>query len=157
MKPTDNPFDPLDATRHALWERHIRADIDGFIAGNWDAVAPDFDETAFQAIDAHFSPDPAAWTIGFPNLAAYRDRWLEMSEETRAKADPAKLRDAMFAGARIARIDFHDGDAAIMHKVFDGVTPLKDGSEEHYAWQSVFTLRRRGAVWKIVSFVGYMR
>ncbi len=137
MTPTENPFDPADPLRHHLWERHIRADIDAFIAGDWDAVAVDFDEAAFQAIDAGFSPDPADWTIGFPTLAAYRDRWLEMSAETRATADPDRLRDAMFAGVRLAR-------------------PLKDGQEDPYAWQSVFTLRLREGAWKITSFVGYM-
>ena len=135
----------------------MRADIDAFIAGDWSAVAEDFDAQAFQAIDAGFSTDPADWTIGFPNLDAYRDRWLEMSADTRSKADPARLREAMFRGARIARIDFYDGGTAILHKVFDGATPLMDGSEEAYAWQSVFTLRRADAGWKIVSFVGYMR
>ncbi|WP_370274335.1 hypothetical protein [Pseudooceanicola nitratireducens] len=156
MTPTENPFNPADPLRHHLWERHIRADIDAFIAGDWGAVAGDFDEAAFQAIDAGFSPDPADWTIGFPTLAAYRDRWLEMSAQTRATADPDRLRDAMFAGVRLARIDVYDGDMAILHKVFDGVTPLKDGQEDPYAWQSVFTLRLREGAWKITSFVGYM-
>lgn len=157
MKPSDNPFDPADATRHALWERHMRIDIDAFIAGDWSAVEDDFDADVFQAIDAAHSTNPADWTIGFPNLAAYRDRWLEMSARTKAIADPEKLRDAMFAGARLARIDFYGEDMAILHKVFDGKTPLKDGTEQPYGWQSVFTLRRKGDQWKILSFVGYMR
>ncbi len=157
MRPCDNPFDPADAVRHALWERHMRVDIDAFITGDWSAVEDDFDAEVFYALDAGYSDDPANWTVGFPDLATYRDRWLEMSAQTRAQADPTRLRDAMFAGARIARIDFYGPDNAILHKVFDGRMPFRDGGEEPYGWQSVFTLKRRAEGWKIVSFIGYMR
>lgn len=152
----DNPFAPEDTERHAMWETHMRADIDAFIAADWDAVAGDFDAERFFAIDAGFSDDPTDWTVGFPNLATYRDTWLRMSAETRQKADKQKLRQALFDGAKIKRIDFYEGDTAILHKVFDGCLPLKNGSEEPYGWQSVFTLRKIGSAWKVTSFVGYM-
>lgn len=158
MSPFDNPFDSdADPVRHALWERHMRADIDAFLAGDWAAVEDDFDAARFIALDAGGSRDPLQWTVGFPNLPAYRDRWLEMSALTRERADPDKLRRAMFEGARIARIDFYAGGTALLHKVFDGALPLRDGTREHYSWQSVFTLvREEGGNWKIVSFVGYL-
>lgn len=156
MSPFDNPFGPDDPVRRALWEAHMRVDIDAFIAGDWDAVADDFDAATFMAMDAHFSSDPAAWTIGFPDLASYRATWLRMSVETLEKADRQRLRAALFAGARIKRIDFSGNDTAILHKVFDGRLPLKHGGEEAYAWQSVFTLRKLADTWKVTSFVGYM-
>ena len=76
--------------------------------------------------------------------------------ETRQKADMQRLRRALFAGAKIRRIDFYADDTAILHKVFNGRLPLKGGGEEPYRWQSVFTLRKRDGLWKVVSFVGYM-
>lgn len=151
-----NPFPASDPLRHALWETHMRQDIEAFLRGDWEAVAGDFDEQSFVAIDAGRQADPAQWTIGFPSLAAYRDTWLRMSAETIAKADPEKLKAAMFAGARIARIDFYGPDTALLHKRFNGLLPLRDGGEEPYSWQSVFTLRNTAAGWKIVSFVGYL-
>ncbi|UYV37880.1 glycosyltransferase [Rhodobacteraceae bacterium D3-12] len=156
MSPFDNPFPPNDTDRHALWEAHMRVDIDAFIAADWDAVVDDFDTANFFAIDAGFSDDPADWTVGFPTLAAYRDTWLRSSAETREKADMQNLRHALFSGAKIKRIDFYPDHTAIMHKVFDGNLPLKDGTIEPYAWQSVFTLRKIAGSWKIISFVGYM-
>lgn len=156
MGPFENPFARDDTDRHALWEAHMRVDIDAFIAADWEAVAADFDAENFIALDAGHSNDPAKWTVGFPNLATYRDTWLRMSAETREKADPSTVRAALFGGARIKRIDFFEEDTAIMHKVFDGQLPLKDGTSEPYAWQSVFTLRKRSGVWKVISFVGYM-
>lgn len=156
MSPTQNPFSPDDRERHAIWEAHMRVDIDAFIAGDWDACAADFDAENFVALDAGSSSDPAGWTVGFPDLGAYRETWLAMSAETRAKADPGKLRDALFAGARIKRIAFGSPTAAVMHKVFDGRLPLRNGEEEPYAWQSVFTLRKIDGRWKVVSFVGYL-
>ncbi|NIZ11899.1 hypothetical protein [Phaeobacter sp. HF9A] len=156
MSPFDNPFPASDAQRRSLWEAHMRIDIDAFIAGDWDAVAPYFDAERFIALDAGGAQTPADWTIGFPDLAAYRTSWLEQSQQTLAKADPEQLRQALFSGAEIARIDFYGGDTAILHKVFDGKLPLRDGSHEPYSWQSVFTLRKSGGDWKIVSFVGYL-
>ncbi|MEQ5871626.1 hypothetical protein J4E08_17230 [Sagittula sp. NFXS13] len=156
MKPTENPFTVDDGERHAIWEAHMRVDIDAFIAGDWKAVAQDFDAERFMAFDAHHSHDPAEWSIGFPDLAAYRDTWLRMSAETRDRADPDRLRDAMFAGARVKRIEFQNDTTAILHKVFNGSTPLKGGSEEPYGWQSVFSLRKADGRWKVCSFVGYM-
>lgn len=135
----------------------MRVDIDAFIAGDWEAVAQDFDAEKFIAIDAGRNHDPANWTVGFPNLGAYRATWLRMSAETRERADLGKLREAMFAGARVKRIDFRDDITCILHKVFDGHTPLKNGGEEPYGWQSVFTLRKSEARWKVCSFVGYLR
>ena len=156
MNPFDNPFPKTDKERHALWEAHMRVDIDAFIAGDWDAVADDFDASSFCALHGNNSDNPADWTIGFPNLSAYRDTWLRMSDETKRKANPDLLRKALFSGARIQRLDFFDGDTAIIHKVFDGRLPLKDGGSEPYSWQSVFTLRKLDQKWKVVSFVGYM-
>ncbi len=134
----------------------MRNDIDAFLRGDWSAVANDFDAERFIALDAGGSADPRDWTVGFPNLDAYRASWLEQSLQTRAKADPERLRAALFSGARIARIEFSNGNTAILHKVFDGQLPLRDGTEEPYGWQSVFTLQKAGGSWKIVNFVGYL-
>ena len=156
MTPDLNPFPAEDAERHALWQAHMFNDIEAFLRADWDAVKGDFDAETFMAIDARFQADPALWQIGFPDLDAYRRTWLHQAEVTRAKADPARVRDALFRGARISRIDFGEGGTALLHKVFDGALPLKDGSTETYGWQSVFTLRKRDGAWKIQSFVGYI-
>lgn len=153
--PAQNPFPATDALRHLLWERHIRTDIDAFIAGDWAQVADDFDADRFCALDARHRSDPAQWTVGFPDLAAYRDAWLEQSRITRDRADPARLRAALLSGARLARVE-RNGDTLMMHKVFDGALPLRDDTVEPYGWQSLFTLRRTAGAWKIVSFVGYL-
>ncbi|WP_299356486.1 hypothetical protein [uncultured Shimia sp.] len=156
MSYDDNPFSHEDPERHALWEAHMRNDIDAFLRSDWDAVAKDFDADTFMAIDAAFDSDPQKWTIGFPSLSSYRDTWLKMSAETLAKADPDKLRQAMFQGANIVRIDFFENETVLLHKRFDGQLPLRDGTQEPYGWQSVFTLRKICEQWKIVYFVGYM-
>ena len=156
MKPDQNPFSPEDTDRHQLWDAHIRNDIEAFLRSDWQAVAGDFDEAAFVALDAGRDPDPVKWQIGFPTLAHYRDVWLRQSEVTRDRADPEKLRDAMYAGVRLARIDFYPGGRALLHKQFDGHLPLKDGTTEPYGWQSLFTLRKGNDGWKIISFVGYL-
>ncbi len=154
--PAQNPFPTSDTLRHALWEQHIKVDIDAFIAGDWSRVADDFDDDRFFALDAKRHSDPARWQVGFPDLAAYRDQWLKQSAVTREKADPAKLRHALLSGAKLARVDQTGDDMLLMHKVFNGALPLRDGSLEPYGWQSLFTLRRSGTAWKIVSFVGYL-
>jgi hypothetical protein len=156
MRPDQNPFPPEDAERHALWQAHMFNDIEAFLRADWDAVKDDFDAETFVAIDARFQSDPALWQVGFPDLDAYRRAWLHQAGVTAQKADPDRLREALFRGARIARIDFFEKGTAILHKVFDGQLPLRNGDTEAYAWQSVFTLRKRDGAWKIQSFVGYI-
>lgn len=154
--PAENPFPATDALRHALWEQHIKTDIDAFIAGDWSQVAADFDADRFCALDAGRSANPADWTVGFPTLEAYKNTWLAQSKVTRERADPAVLRDALLSGASLAKVTQTGLDALVMLKSFDGALPLKDGTSEPYGWQSLFTLRRVQQDWKIVSFIGYL-
>lgn len=154
--PAENPYPASDALRHALWEQHIKTDIDAFIAGDWSRVAADFDAARFCALDAGRSADPADWTVGFPTLEAYKNTWLAQSKVTKERADPALLRDALLAGASLAKVTQTGPDALVMLKSFDGALPLKDGTFEPYGWQSLFTLRLVQQDWKIVSFIGYL-
>lgn len=137
-------------------DRHIRADIESFLAQDWSQVAEDFDAARFIALNANGSNDPAAWTIAYPDLDAYRDDWLRQSRETIARADPALLRDALFAGAKLAQLRQTTPGVALMLKTFNGTLPLRDGGSEPYSWQSLFTLHLQGDAWKITSFVGYL-
>lgn len=154
--PAENPFPSSDTLRHALWEQHIKTDIDAFIAGDWSQVAADFDADRFCALDAGRSANPVDWTVGFPTLEAYKNTWLAQSKVTRERADPAVLRNALLSGASLAKVTQTGPDALVMLKSFDGALPLKDGTSEPYGWQSLFTLRRVQQDWKIVSFIGYL-
>lgn len=153
---TQNPFPSTDPTRAAIWDMHIRDDIDAFIAGDWSAIEDTFVSDGFIALDANRSSTPGDWRIAFHSLDAYRDEWLRQSQDTLTKANPETLRTALFDGTSAQRIDFYQGDTAILHKRFDGVLPLRDGRSERFQWQSVFTLRQVDSVWKVVSFVGYL-
>lgn len=59
MQSEKNPFPPDDTDRHALWETHMRNDIEAFLRADWKAVADNFDADNFVAIDAAFQSDPA--------------------------------------------------------------------------------------------------
>src|SRR5262245_38823745 len=75
-----NPF-PDDGDRGAIWDILMRRDFEAFVAGDWSLCAADFDEEAFWAIDAGFSPHADHWRLAFPRLAAYRDVWLQQARE----------------------------------------------------------------------------
>lgn len=152
MTPHQNPFDPADYDRHAIWETHVRREIEAFLKSDWKAVLDNFDQESFIAINANYSASPSEWAIAFSTLTAYRDHWLSKSQDAMERSDLKRITDAMFAGCTIARLEF-DGDTALMTQHFDGCTPRRDGADEPYRAQSVLTLRKAGPAWRIVTLI----
>jgi hypothetical protein len=156
-----NPFDhATDPERHAIWERLVRADGEAFVAGDWTAIADDFDADCFEGIRCGGSADPARWQLTFADLPAYRASWLTASKQFRAKpfAAGSGPRDAIFARTHLDRIDIA-GDRALCHKQFYGSVNLADGTVLDDRRQTLFRLHRRAnspCGWKIVGFLGQL-
>lgn len=150
---TENPF--TDPDQHAIWEMLVRRDIEGFLAGDWEAGADDFIESGFIGLDGRFSSDPDTWQITFPSLATYREAWLAQSRDfarTEFLDDPcARLFEAM----QLTSFKF-TGDVALVHKEFDGAIRKKDGGQLLLRWLSLFFCRREAGRWRIAGFVGYL-
>lgn len=149
----DNPFDPPDADRHAIWEMLVRRDSDFFLTSDWSLVEADYVADGFLGIAANRSADPDDWRIGFPTLAAYRDTAIA------GRLDPGDfaedLRAAWFRCQGLTRIEIA-GDMALAHKRLEGTIARADGSAMELGWRSVFHLRRVDGQWKIAGFTGYL-
>ena len=64
----DNPFQPADGHRHAIWEMLVRRDSDFLLSSDWTLVADDYVDDGFIGIDAAKSPScPEGRSIG-PNV-----------------------------------------------------------------------------------------
>lgn len=149
-----NPFDrAADADRFALWEMLVERDIAAFAAGDWSAVADDFDAGRFSAVDGAGSLDPDLWALGFPDLEDYRRSWLEQSDRFRADyEDPAGvLREA----TTLRRIEVAGG-RALAHKRFDRVAATRSGRRVALRWRTVYQCTRQSGRWRITGFVGYL-
>lgn len=149
----DNPFQPLDADRHAIWEMLVRRDSDFFLTSNWDVVADDYVEDGFIGIGAAKSLDPADWRPAHPTLTSYRDAVIVGHWSPDAFAEP--VRPAWFRCQSLSRIDIA-GDIALAHKRIDGSIRRKVGDPLRLGWRSVFHLRRIDGRWKIAGFTGYL-
>jgi hypothetical protein len=152
-----NPFDRLiDPQRHAIWERLVAADCEAFAAGNWSMVEDDFDADVFEGVRCFHSLDPDDWKIVFPDLSSYRDSWLEASAEFRKKEFAAMSHlEALLARTHLNEIEIK-GDCALARKKFFGEIWLRDGSALADRRQTLFRLRRRAGVWKVVGFFGQL-
>lgn len=149
----DNPFQPADGHRHAIWEMLVRRDSDFLLSSDWTLVADDYVDDGFIGIDAAKSLDPAGWRPAYPTVASYRDAAIAARWSADDFAEP--LRSAWFRCQSLARIDI-TGDVALAHKRVDGSIRRKAGSPMKLAWRSVFHLRRIDGRWKIAGFTGYL-
>jgi enamine deaminase RidA (YjgF/YER057c/UK114 family) len=148
----ENPF-PGDPDRSELWDMLVRRDIEAFARADWTAVAQDFDEDRFFAIDAHADADPDTWRITHPQVSDYRDDWLRQSREF--NADVEDVAASLLAATTLADIEIA-GDRAVAHKKFAGHARRKDGTLIPLCWQSLYQCARRDGRWRITGFVGYL-
>lgn len=157
MRPSEtNPFPSTDPDRHAIWEMLVRRDIDAFLAGDWSAVEEDFEADAFLGIDGRFRGNPDSWQLAFPDLASYREAWLEQSASFRADGIAPTARDELFDATTLRDIEIR-GDRALLHKKFDGSVHTGSGAVLPLVWQSLYHCRRKAdGAWKITGFVGYL-
>lgn len=157
--PFKNPFPAEDADRRQIWEMLVPRDIDAFVAADWAAVQGDFIEAGFTGISGNHQPDPQGFTLAFPTLAAYRDVWLEQAQgfgaQKAAGAFAGDPRQGIYAATRLEEIEI-TGDAALVHKKFDGRLALADGGFDRMNWQTLYICRRDAGRWKIAGFVGYL-
>lgn len=144
-----------DADRTAIWTMLVRRDIDAFVAADWTRVAGDFVSDGFLGLDARNSADPADWQLAFPQLARYRQSWLQQARQTAATDYAQDVRTAIYAATSLARIDI-DADTAVAHKRFDGRIGRSDGGADVLAWRTLYFCRRQQGTWKISGFVGYL-
>ncbi|MBL8160786.1 MAG: hypothetical protein JNJ61_02295, partial [Anaerolineae bacterium] len=65
------------------------------------------------------------------------------------------LRQAVYAATSLLDIEIN-GDAALLHKKFDGEIVTDAGEHVRMLWQTVYQCRKLNGVWKIAGFVGYL-
>src|SRR3954469_6997441 len=152
-----NPFDrESHPDRHDIWQRLVVVDCEAFAARNWSMVENDFDAASFEGVRCFHSTNPEDWKIAFPDLASYRDSWLETSEQFRAKrfAEVSHL-EALLLRTHMEQIDIR-GDRALARKKFYGEVRLADGNVLDDRRQTLFRLHRKNSRWKIVGFFGQL-
>jgi len=149
----DNPFPTTDLDRHAIWEIVVRRDTNFFLSGDWSLVEDDYLADGFIGIDAHASPDPDRWTIGFRSLADYRD--AAIAGRLKPEDFAEDLRTAWLRCQSLSHIDIA-GDLALAHKRLYGSIALRRQPPMAFAWRSIFHLRRVQGSWKITGFTGYL-
>ncbi len=146
----------LDADRREIWEMLVARDSDAFAAADWGAVAGDFAADRFEGISANGSADPAAWTLAYPTVDAYRADWLRQAEEhSRRPLAGIGHREVLHRLSALERIELR-GDRAIARKTFRADVPLADGTRWKVAAQTIYRLHRLDGRWKIAGFVGYL-
>jgi hypothetical protein len=150
-----NPFPEADADRHAIWRMLVARDIDAFVAADWSMVADDFVEAEFQGSDARRGSNPDHWRLAFPDLAAYRDAWLEQARGFRATDYVGDARAAIFEATVLRDIELA-GERAVARKKFDGAVARVDGDEDRLLWQTLYFCKRHGGRWRIAGFIGYL-
>jgi len=150
-----NPFTGKDADRAAIWDMLVWRDINAFVAADWGQVADDFDEPAFFGIDAGKLINPDDWKLGFPDLDAYKRRWLSQADIFRKTDFAEDARAAIFDATRLEHIDIN-GERAIAHKKFDGRIRRVDGGEDRLLWQTLYHCVRKNGRWLICGFTGYL-
>lgn len=135
----------------AIHEILIERDIAAFVAGDWDAVRPDFDADAFTG----YSGASGVMRLEFPSLDDYRSSWLGQAVPFRG-LDPTRLAAQLHAAQRLDRIEV-SGDRALATKLFDGVVDGPSGAQR-LAWTTYYFLRRRphDDRWLITGFAGYL-
>lgn len=153
--PFRNPFPESDGARHAIWDMLVARDIDAFLAADWSMVADDFIEEGFIGISGNREPNPDAWRLAFPNLAAYRAEWLRQAEDFRANSYGEEPRTAIFTTTTLEDIEIA-GETALVRKKFDGGILKSDGTLDVMKWQTLYYCRLHAGRWKIAGFTGYL-
>lgn len=153
--PFKNPFLASDADRYEIWQMLVERDIDAFLANDWSMVAEDFIEEGFYGIHGQFKANPDDWGIGFANLAAYRDSWLQQSRSMSQTDYADDLRTAIFHATTLEQIELV-ADMALVHKKFDGALHRCDGGTDRLLWQTLYVCRKVDGSWKIAGFTGYI-
>ncbi|MBN1488653.1 MAG: hypothetical protein JXA69_01945 [Phycisphaerae bacterium] len=151
-----NPFDAAsEPDRHAIWEMLVTRDNRAFASADWSLVANDFAADRFEGISANGSADPADWSLEYPTLDGYRDRWLHMAEEYRCKPVVGDRLTLLFELTTLDRIEIHT-DRAVAWKQFKIDAPLQNGKRWQVSAQTLYRLHRIGGQWRIAGFVGYL-
>jgi len=150
-----NPFSPIEADKHAIWDMLVRKDIDGFVAGDWSIFADCFVGRGFIGLDAQGSLDPARWALAFPTVESYRDRWLADARRSAATAYAESRRDALYRATNMRDIRVV-GATATARKTFDDAIALANGGAERLNWQSIFFCSKADGAWKLTGFVGFL-
>jgi hypothetical protein len=150
-----NPFVQAEADRHAIWEMLVRKDIDGFVAGDWSIFADSFKYNGFAGLDAKGSLDPADWTLAFPTVESYRDRWLADARRSAATSYAESRREALYRATNMRDIRV-EGATATARKTFNDAIAMADGGAERLNWQSIFFCSKDEGSWKITGFVGFL-
>ncbi|MBL8164227.1 MAG: hypothetical protein JNJ61_19730, partial [Anaerolineae bacterium] len=131
-----NPFPTDDPDRRALWEMLVARDIEAFVQQDWGMVAGDFIEQGFMGVDGRGQGNPDGWRLTFPTLTHYRDSWLRDSHDMAARVQIDVLRQAVYAATSLLDIEIN-GDAALLHKKFDGEIVTDAGEHVRMLWQTV--------------------
>jgi hypothetical protein len=150
-----NPFAQAEVERHAIWEMLVRKDIDGFVAGDWSLFADSFTCDGFAGLDAKGSLDPADWTLAFPTVESYRDRWLADARRSAATNYAESRREALYRATKMRDIRVESATATA-RKTFNDAIALADGGVERLNWQSIFFCSKHEGSWKITGFVGFL-
>ena len=153
--PMQNPFDPLDEARHAIWEMLVQRDIDAFIGADWPMIAGDFIAENFIGMNGNFDPDPQTWSLSFASLEAYRDEWLRQAAAAQKTEYAEDQRAGIFRATKLEEIELQ-GPVALVRKKFDGTIKRADGGADRMLWQTLYTCRETPEGWKIAGFVGYL-
>ena len=155
MTPDTNPFQAEDVDRYALWHMLVGRDIEAFVAQDWTLIADDFLDIGFTAIDAHASNNPDDWVLSFPNLAAYRQSWLEQSADLNRRVPGHSLRQALYDASTLDKIEIEE-TSALVHKKFDGEIVTEAGEIIPLHWQTIYQCVSFAGRWRIAGFVGYL-
>ena len=157
MNPTayKNPFPATDPDRHYLWNMLVKRDIIAYCNQDWSIVANDFIEENFMGIDGRKLDNPDSWTIGFPNLEAYKKEWLFQAKDTANTEWGEDHELAIYQATNLRDIEIN-GDSALLHKKFNGSILKKDGTKVVLNWQTLYRCRKVNGQWKIAGFTGYL-
>ena len=149
-----NPF-PENSDRWEIWNMLVDRDIKAFIAADWDMVADDFIEENFMGINGDKQANPDGWTLGFPDLASYREEWLRQAREFQKMEWAEDIEAAFFRTTHMRDIEIA-GDSALVHKKFIGSITKSDGDKVPTEWQTLYRCRKINGNWKIAGFLGYI-
>jgi enamine deaminase RidA (YjgF/YER057c/UK114 family) len=125
----------------------VDRDIAAFVAGDWDAMASDFDPDGFVGLVE--LPHTARVHVTYPDLGSYRAAWLSDSAAVRAELPPARLEAELRDATRLA-VEV-SGDHAVARKVIDGVA-----GRVRYQRVVEYRLRSVGRRWRVIGFTCHL-
>ncbi len=126
-----------------LWLR----DSTACARAEWSAVQDDFDADAFVGYLG--GPGAAHWRIGYPDLASYRDAWVEGGRSLAEGYDAATLAQELLRASDIAEIEVN-GRWALVRKDFAGEV---GADRAPMRGRTYYFCRRDADRWRIVGFV----